>query len=96
MREPVLKAVAAPRKFLWAPFELGAANLSLQLTFMVMAFGIFQNNPLVFIPTIILGHLFLVIYGTKEPHLASLLKSYGRYHHRSVNVYSSKGTKLVS
>jgi len=96
MREPILKAVAVPKKFLWAPFELGAANLSLQLTFMLMAVGIFQINPFVFIPGLVLGHLFLVIYGAKEPHLASLLKSYGRYHHRSVNVYSSKGTKLVS
>ena len=96
MREPVLKAVAAPKRFLWAPFELGAANLSLQLTFMIMAIGIFQINPFPFIPSLILGHLFLVIYSSKEPHLASLLKSYGRYHHHSVNVYSSKGTKLVS
>lgn len=96
MREPVLKAVAAPKKFLWAPFELGAANLALQLTMMIMAIGIFQSNPFVFLPSIIGGHIFLVIYGAKEPHLASLLKSYGRYHHLSVNMYSSKGTKLVS
>ena len=96
MREPILKAVAAPKKFLWAPFELGAANLSLQLTFMLMAVGVFQINPFIFIPSLILGHVFLVVYGAKEPHLASLLKSFGRYHHRSVNVYSSKGTKLVS
>ena len=95
MREPILKAVAAPKKFLWAPFELGAANLSLQLTFMIIGLG-FQMNPFAFIPGILLGHAFLVAYGAKEPHLASLLKSYGRYHHMSVNVYSSKGTKLVS
>lgn len=96
MREPVLKAVAAPKKFLWAPFELGAANLALQLTMMIMCIGIFQMNPFMFLISIIGGHIFLVIYGAKEPHLGSLLKSYGRYHHRSVNIYSCKGTKLVS
>ena len=96
MREPVLKAVAAPKKFLWAPFELGAANIALQLTFMVMYIGIVQSNPMYFIPSILIGHIILVIYGAKEPHLASLLKAFGRYHHISRNMYSSKGTKLVS
>ena len=73
MRDMILKAVANPPKLFWAPVIPAAINAGLQLPFMFMAMGIWQLNPLVFIATIITGHLFVVALGAKDPHLSSML-----------------------
>lgn len=94
MREPILKAVAMPPKLFWAPMLPAGVNLAIQFTFMSfgLAFGI---NPLLFLISIILVHVFIVIYGAKEPHLSNMMKSYGPTGRPSVNMYKSKGKKLA-
>ncbi|MBR7158685.1 MAG: hypothetical protein IKD08_03265 [Alphaproteobacteria bacterium] len=95
MREPILKAVASPPQLLWAPFLPAVANFGIQLPFMFIALGVFEMSPLWFIPSMVGMHIILVVYGMKEPHLSTLLESYGKFAGGSHNMYKSKGTKLA-
>ena len=94
MREPILKAVAMPPKLFWAPFLPAAANLAIQ--FPLMFLGLAANlNPLFFVVSIVFVHVFICIYGSREPHLSNMMKSYGPMSKASVNMYKSKGKKFA-
>lgn len=95
MREPILKAVAMPPKMFWAPFVPAAANFAIQCPLMFIALGVWDTNPLVFIPSVVIGHLFLIVYGAREPHLSNMMRTYGPFASGSKNPYKSKGTKLA-
>ena len=96
MREPILRAVAMPPKLFWAPFLPALVNLAIQFPFMFIGMGIFQMNPIFFMPTIVFVHIFLIIYGSREPHLSTMMQTYGPMAAKgSVSMYKSKGTKLA-
>lgn len=95
MREPLLKAVAMPPKLFWAPFLPSCANLAIQFPIMFIAMGLFNANPILFIPPIIFVHVFLVVYGAREAHLSNMMQTYGPMAGGSKNIYKSKGTKLA-
>ena len=93
MRVPVLKTVANPPKLLFAPFMLGLANFATQVPLMAMSLA-FGTNPLWFMITIAIGHIIMIILGSKDPHLAKILISSGKFR-KSVNIYRCKGNKLA-
>jgi len=93
MRVPVLKTVANPPKLLLAPFMLGIANFTTQVPLLVMGLA-FDLNPLWFMVSILIGHIVMVILGSKDQHLARILVSAGRFR-KSVNIYRCKGNKLA-
>ncbi|MBO4520021.1 MAG: hypothetical protein J5787_02325 [Alphaproteobacteria bacterium] len=96
MREPILRAIAMPPKMFWAPFLPAAMNLAVQFPFMFIGMGVLNMNPIIFIPPIVIAHVFLIIYGAREPHLSTMLKTYGPMAAKgSVSMYKSKGTKLA-
>ena len=95
MREPILKAIAMPPRVFWAPFLPAVANLAVQFPFMFIGMGIFDMNPILFVIPIVIVHIFLAIYGSKEPHLSTMLQTYGPMARGSRNMYKSKGTKLA-
>ena len=45
MREDILKAVAAPPKFLFAPFVPAVINLGIQFPMLFMGIGMADANP---------------------------------------------------
>ena len=95
MREPILKAVAMPPRVFWAPMTPAIVHLGVQFALMSVAL-VFSINPLVFIFSIAIGHLIIVIYGTREPHLSHMLMSWGRSGPSSTkNIYHSRGTKFA-
>ncbi len=94
MREEILKAVAQPPKFLFAPFVPAAINLGIQFPMLFMGIGVADINPLFFISSIIIAHAFLVAAGVKEPHLSSMMQAYGRTNKISTNLYSVEGNKF--
>lgn len=94
MRDIILKAVANPPKLFWGPVLPTAINAGLQIPFMFMAVGIWQVNPLIFIMTIVLGHLIVVALGTKDPHLSGMLQAFGQTNMVSTNLYKVKGRKF--
>lgn len=94
MRDVILKAVANPPKLFWGPVLPTAINAGLQLPFMFMAVGIWQINPLIFIVTIVLGHLIVVAIGSKDPHLSGMIQAFGNTNVVSTNLYRVKGHKF--
>lgn len=95
MREPILRAVAMPPKMFWAPFLPAVTNLAVQFPFMFIGMGVLGWNPLVFVFPIVIVHVFLIVYGSKEPHLSTMMRSYGPMSGGSKNMYKSKGSKLA-
>lgn len=94
MRDIILKAVANPPKLFWGPVLPTAINAGLQIPFMFMGIGIWQLNPLIFIVTIVLGHLFVVALGVKDPHLSGMLQAFGQTNIVPQNLYKVKGHKF--
>ncbi len=94
MRDVILKAVANPPKLFWGPVLPTAINAGLQIPFMFMAVGIWQINPLIFIITIVLGHLVVVALGTKDPHLSGMIQAFGSTNIVTTNLYRVKGHKF--
>ncbi|MGN1079918.1 MAG: hypothetical protein ACI4TE_07080 [Alphaproteobacteria bacterium] len=95
MREPILKAVAMPPKIFWAPFLPSLVNLMIQFPFMFICMGVFDMNPLVSVIPIVIVHIVLIIYGSREPHLSAMVRAFGPMAGGSKNIYKSKGTKLA-
>lgn len=95
MREIILKAVANPPKILYGPFLPTLLNLGLQFPVMFMCMGIFNANPLVFMATIALGHLFSIYLGTKDPHISTMIQAFGQSRVISTNLYKCKGNKFA-
>lgn len=94
MRVPVLKTVANPPKLLLAPFMLGIGNFVVQAALLVISLG-FDVNPLLFLATIAIGHILMIILGSKDQHLAKILVSSGKFSKKSLNIYKCKGNKLA-
>ncbi len=95
MREMILKAVANPPKILWGPFLPTLLNLGLQFPFMFICMGIWNTNPLLFIMTIVIGHVFVIFLVTKDPHISTMLQAFGQSRVISTNLYKSKGNKFA-
>lgn len=98
MREPILKAVAMPPRVFWAPMLPMVANFSVQMAIMMVVMGGFPGkvNPLMFLFTFVAVHIFLVVYGVKEPHLSKIMQSQGPFIKFYKKVYRSRGNKLAS
>jgi hypothetical protein len=94
MRDYILKAVAQPPKFLFAPMVPSIINLGIQFPMLFMGIGVANMNPLFFIVSILLAHGALVIGGIKEPHLSTMMQAYGQTHKVSTNLYAVKGNKF--
>ena len=96
MRAPILRAVAMPPRIFMAPFVLAMANFTIQAAWMFILIGIFGMNPLLSLTTIVIGHVLLVIAGTREPHLSKMLQAWGMNGPAtSHNIYKSKGVKFA-
>ncbi len=95
MREVILKAVANPPKVLWGPFLPTMLNMGLQFPMMFMFLGTLDANPLFFMVTLILGHMFCIFLGVKEPHISAMIQAYGQANINSHNLYKEKGNKFA-
>ena len=94
MKDVILKAVANPPKLFWGPVLPAALNAGLQIPFMFMGIGMWQVNPLIFIVSIVTGHLIVVALGAKDPHLSAMLTAFGTTNYTSKNLYKVKGHKF--
>ncbi len=95
MKEMVLKAVANPPKILWGPFLPVLLNIGLQFPLMFMAIGVFNMNPLFFLVSIVIVHVFIVSLGVKEPHLSTMIQAFGQTRKPTTNLYKVKGDKFA-
>lgn len=95
MREIILKAVANPPKILWGPFLPVLLNMGIQFPLMFMFMGIVQANPLWFMVSLLLGHVFVVLLGAREPHISTMIQAFGPTSKKTTNLYSVKGNKFA-
>ena len=95
MREVILKAVANPPRILWGPFLPTMLNMGIQFPLMFMFLGTFDINPLVFMISIVLGHVACIIIGAREPHISAMIQAYGQSAKTSTNLYKVKGNKFA-
>lgn len=95
MRENVPKMVSMPPKFLWAPFLPAIANMAIQMPFMFITMALFKVNPVIWLISFAVGHIFIIIFGAKEPHLSAMMKSKGPFLKPSQSIYKGKGYKLA-
>lgn len=95
MREMILKAVANPPKILWGPFLPVILNIGLQFPMMFMSIGIFDMNPIFFMFSIVVVHIFVIMAGLKEPHLSTMIQAYGQTYKQTTNLYKVKGMKFA-
>lgn len=94
MREEILKAVAQPPKFLFAPMVPAIINLGIQFPMLFMGIGVADANPLIFIVSILSAHAALVVAGIREPHLSTMMQAYGQSNKVSSNLYAVEGNKF--
>ncbi len=79
MKERVLKAVASPPMFLWASFQLSIVNFITQFSLLTITMVVTDGkvNPLWFMGTMMIVHIFLIGIHKKEQHMATILKNLG-------------------
>ena len=94
MRDVILKAVANPPKLFWGPVIPAALNAGLQVPFMFMAMGVWGANPLIFITSVVIGHMIVIALGTRDQHLSGMLQAFGTTNIGSKNLYKVKGRKF--
>ena len=93
MQEQILKAVAVPVRILWAPAIPAIINFGLQVPFLMMWLAM-QKNPLLFLVTIPIGHLIVLAYSSKEPHLSNMIRANKYFFSKTHSIYPGKGNKL--
>jgi uncharacterized protein YacL len=102
MREKVLKAVASPPKFLWAPYLLAAVSLGINFalyifaTLIMLAVTNFESipNPVWLILSIVICHLSIAAAAKKEPHLSTVIQARLRLS-KTKNLVKTKGNKYL-
>lgn len=92
----ILQAVANPKQFLFAPFEMAIINIITAVAFMLVLIAVIGMTPFWALIPLIGGHLLLIALGTRNPHLTTTLRASGKYPPRKKNVISvSSGVKYI-
>ena len=96
LRGEIYQTVATPLQFLWAPFELSIINMVFSVIFMVLSITIFNLTPFFSLFPLIIGHITLIVLGSRNPHIWSTIQSIGKYPLSRKNISSvSVGVKYV-
>jgi hypothetical protein len=96
MKGKVLPAVANPKQFLFAPFELAIINITISIAVMILSIAVLNMTPFFAMVPLVFGHAALVAFGAKNPHLTTTLRAVGKYPSRRKNLAPvAKGVKYV-
>lgn len=92
----VMLAVANPKQFLFAPFEMAIINIIMSVAFMIVCIAVIGITPFWALLPMIGGHILLIGLGTRNPHLTTTLRATGRYPPGRKNMIKvSSGIKYV-
>jgi len=92
----ILHAVAMPKQFLWAPFELAMINIMTSLCVMLLCIGVLGWTPFVSLVPLVGGHAMLVGLSAQNPHIFFTIRAIGKYPGTRKNIASpSVGAKFV-
>lgn len=81
----ILLAVANPKQFLFAPFEMAIVSMVLSIAMMLLCIAVLGLTPFWAMIPLVGGHALLVILGTRNPHLTTTLRATGKYPGRRAN-----------
>jgi len=96
LRAEIYQAVANPKQFLWAPFEMAIVNIVLACAVMLLCILVLGLTPFIALIPLIMGHCLLVVLGTRNPHLTTTLQATGKYPMWRKNIAPvSKGVKFI-
>lgn len=96
LRAKVLTAVANPKMFLWAPFELAIVNIIIAIAIMLLSIAVLGLTPFFSLIPLVGGHAVLVGLGARDQHLTTIIQSSGKYpRHRTNLARTSAGAKYV-
>jgi hypothetical protein len=96
LRGEIYLAVANPKQFLWAPFELAIVNIVVAAVIMIVCVTVLDVMPFFSMIPLVLGHIGLVIAGAHNPHLTFTLRATGTYPPMRKNLSPvSKGVKYT-
>lgn len=96
LRAEIYQAVANPKQFLWAPFEMAIVNIVLACAIMILCIAVLGITPFVSLVPLIVGHALLIVLGTRNPHLTTTLRATGKYPQWRKNIAPvSKGVKYI-
>lgn len=88
----IYRPVALPQKFFGAPAMPAFLNFFASI-FLLMASATFEFFfPPVFVVTLIVGHVALMLYGAREPHVTTLIQTGNRSRKRPKNFGRSSKT----
>ncbi len=73
MQAQVLRVIAEPQLFLWAPRALALMSFCGNMGMGFILIAVFSINPLYLIASIALIHCALVLWGLQNPHAATWL-----------------------
>jgi hypothetical protein len=76
MRTLVLRVVAEPPQVFWAPLLPAAGNVLINITSMIFGIMGFNMNPLPFFVTMLVGHVLIAGYASRDPHLSGLISAW--------------------
>ena len=70
------------------------SSVGIQFPIMFMFIGLGDVNPLLFVFSIVLVHGAVVLAGTKEPHLSTMIQAFGQTRKVTTNLYVEKGAQF--
>lgn len=96
LKADIYSVVAAPKQFLWAPFEMAIINVILAIAVMLTCIAVLGVTPFVSLVPLVIGHTLLIGIGTRNPHLTTTLQASGKYPFRRRNISPvSHGAKFT-
>jgi hypothetical protein len=87
--------VAEPPQLFWAPLLPAAGNVLINITAMLFAIMAFNVNPLPFFFMMLVGHILIAAYASRDPHLSGLLSAWMVSRRKTANLISVRGNKYV-
>lgn len=81
----ILLAVANPKQFLFAPFEMAIVSMVLSIALMLLCIGVIGLTPFWAMIPLVGGHVTLILLGSRNPHLTTTLQATGKYPGRRAN-----------
>lgn len=95
MRTLVLRVVAEPPQVFWAPLLPAAGNVLINITAMLFSIMGFNVNPLPFFVTMLVGHILIAGYASRDPHLSGLISAWMVSRRKTTNLIPVQGNKYV-
>jgi len=96
LKAEIYMVVAMPKQFLWAPFEMAIINIVLAAAIMLLSIAVLGLTPFVSLIPLVVGHVFLIMVGTRDPHLTTSLQAMGKFPSKRKNLAPvSRGAKFI-